>query len=150
MVLENNLNQYFFPDPSEIAEWIVITETLSKIGSGLIATSQNSKNSCLYVHNESYEGEVTRTLKEVDQRPFYGKNIGFQFCESMKPILKMIVVTMACYFSFYFNTKPKIFRYMKYPISFIKTHSLPEKRSRKVIRAYRESTTKFCKVNLRF
>lgn len=132
----------------EICEWVVITEALSKIASALIATSQSGQAGCLYGNNESYDGELTRTLKQIDQRPFYGKKIGFQFCSSIRPVLKFIVVSMACYHSFYFKTNPKIFRLIRYPISFVKTHSLAKKRSERVIRAYDGSTTKFCKVRL--
>jgi hypothetical protein len=132
---------------SEVGEWVVISEALSKICSALIATRHNSQAGCLFANNDSYDGELTRTLKEVDQKPFYGKNIGFQFCASMRPVVKFIVVSMACYYSFYFKTKPKFLRVMRFPVSFVKHHSLPKKRSEKVVKAYEGSTTKFCKVN---
>ena len=132
---------------SEISEWNLIVQVLSRICSALLATHQNSETGCLFSKNDSCDNELFRTLKEVDQKPFYGKNIGFQFVSSMRPILMFMVVSMACYFSFYFKTKPKMFRIMRYPISFVKHCLMSKKRAVKAVEAYQGSTTEFCKVS---
>jgi hormone-sensitive lipase len=136
---------------SEISEWNEIFVGLSTICSALIEVHQSSKSSKnLFLECEQYESILTQTLRAINQKPFYGKNIGFQFCESMQPVVKFVVVSMACYFSFYFKDKSKVLKVLRFPISFSKHHTMAKKRAVKCIYAYNNATTEFCRVKVTF
>lgn len=132
---------------SDFDEWNQIFVALSQICEALVEVHESNDGRSLYSDCSSYDSILTKTFNIINHKPFYGKNIGFQFCPSMRPIIKFIVLSMASYYSFYFKSKPKILRVLRFPISFSKYHLSPKKRAVKYLHASNNSTTEFCRVN---
>lgn len=135
---------------SQIHEWHQIFDALSHICLALIEVHHFNDDRNLFTECNVYDSILTRTLSIVDPKPFYGSNIGFQFCSSMRPIIKFVVLTMASYYSFYYKSKPKVFKVLRFPISFSKYHLYPRKRATKYLHASQNSTTEFCRVRKSF
>lgn len=108
---------------------------------------QNSTKLSLYTEAENSDNVLTRTGKIVNPKCFYGKNIAFQFCPSIRPVIKLLVVSMASYYNFYFDSHSKFVKVLRFQNSFAKYLFSPNKRAAKYVYASENSSIKFCKVN---
>lgn len=131
---------------SDFEEWTEIFEVLSQICEALVEVHRSNDGSNLYNDCSTYDNIISKLNSVINPKPFYGKNIGFQFTPSMRPIIKFIVLSMASYYSFYFKTKPKALKVLRFPISFSKYQLHPKKRAAKYLHASENSTTEFCRV----
>lgn len=131
----------------ELHDWNQIIDTLSHLCEALVEVHMGEEGRSLYTECDSYSNTLTKCLKFIDQKPFYGKNIGFSFSPSMRPVIKFIVLSMASYYNFYYDSTPKVLKVLQYPISFTKYHLSPEKRATKYLRASETSTTEYCRVS---
>lgn len=100
----------------------------------------------LYTEVESHDNILTRTGKLVNPKCFYGENIAFQFCPSMRPIIKFVVISMASYFDFYYDSSWKFVKVLCFSNSFAKYLLRPNQRAAQYIHACENSSTKFCRV----
>ncbi|CAI9723045.1 hormone-sensitive lipase isoform X1 [Octopus vulgaris] len=88
-----------------------------------------------------------RLLKEFDslsQDCFYGRCLGFQFCESMRKPLLCVVVALASFSEGYNETT----NFMKFAYSVLSTGKYlldPELRARQVVHVARSADIQFCK-----
>ncbi|CRL00605.1 CLUMA_CG013865, isoform A [Clunio marinus] len=130
---------------NDLSEWNDIFTALSQVCEALIEVHQKDDERSLYNHCDTFDSILTKTSQNINEKPFYGKNIGFQFVPSMRPIIKFIVVSMASYYSFYFKSKPKALKVLRFPISFSKYHLHPSKRAKKYLHASQNSTTEYCR-----
>jgi hypothetical protein len=133
---------------SNLDEWNEIFKTLSQISEALIKVHNDNNERNLFLDCGTYDSIISQTFNLINKKPFYGENIGFQFRPSMRPIVKFIVLSMASYFSFYFKSKPKPLKILRFPISFSKYFLCPKKRAAKYLHASHNSTTEFCRVRL--
>lgn len=131
----------------EIDEWTLIFQNLSKILDALIELHQGNNDGNLLLDVEGYDSILTKTVNAVDEKAFYGKNVGFQFCGSIRPMIKFIVVVTASYFNFYFKDRSKPVRVIQFSNAFTKYLLFPNKRATKYTHACERSTTEFCRVS---
>lgn len=133
----------------EIDEWTIIFQNLVKILDALIELHRGKDDGNLFLDAEGYDSILTKTAKAVDKKAFYGKNIGFQFCASIRPMIKFIVVVTASYFNFYFKDRSKPVRVIQFSNAFTKYFLFANKRATKYAHACDRSTTEFCRVSFR-
>lgn len=89
-----------------------------------------------------------RLLQEVEylsQESFYGRCLGFQFCESMRRPLTTINVAMACYGEGYQKSNHSLMRLANSVLSCGKYLLNPEQRAKQVVNMTRTSDIYFCK-----
>lgn len=65
---------------------------------------ENSSDGNLYSNEYSHDNLITRNAKVINQTCFHGRAIGFQYVDSMKPILRFLAVMMASYSETYFSS----------------------------------------------
>lgn len=65
---------------------------------------ENSSDGNLYSKEYSHDNLITRNAKVINQTCFHGRAIGFQYVDSMKPILRFLAVMMASYSETYFSS----------------------------------------------
>lgn len=146
--MSNRIDGYFCLFFSELYEWNQIIDTLSHLCEALVVVHAGDEGRCLYTDCDSYNNAITKCLPLIDPKPFYGENIGFQFSSSMRPVIKFIVLSMASYYSFYYKSKPKALKVLRFPISFSKYFLYPKKRAAKYLHASQNSTTEYCRVRI--
>lgn len=134
---------FFF---SDINEWNEIFECLTIICNTLVELHRGSTQNSLYTEVESPDNILTKAEKRINQNCFYGEKIAFQFCPSMRPIIKFVVTSMASYYNFYFDKKPKAIKVLCFSNSFVNYLLRPKKRAAKYLYACENSSTKFCRV----
>lgn len=133
----------------EVDEWTLIFENLSITCDALVELHRSKDDGNLFLDAGGYDSILTKTVKAVDEKAFYGRNIGFQFCASIRPTIKFIVTAMASYFNFYFNSdRSKPVRVIQFVNEFTKYFLCPKQRATKFHYACVNSTTEFCRVSL--
>lgn len=81
----------------------------------------------------------------INQYCFYGRCLGFQFCESVRPILKFIAVCMAGFSEAYYSDGGTISRATSSMWTGGKYFLDPELRSRRIVNISQNSSVDFCK-----
>ncbi|XP_055606263.1 hormone-sensitive lipase [Uranotaenia lowii] len=94
----------------------------------------------------------SRTVEEllgkadtINQFCFYGRCLGFQFCESMKPLLKFISIGMAGFSEGYYSEGGKISKATSLMYTSTKYMIDPELRARRIVNISQNSNIDFCK-----
>lgn len=95
-----------------------------------------------------YENILTRSFGTVKAKPFFAKNLGFQFCPSLKKVVKVICAGMTSYHNFYYKDQMLISKTFSFASSFVRQMLNPNKRAAKFVNACENSTTEFCRVML--
>lgn len=109
-------------------------------------------------HSWSEEGNLFPTKKEhtpdeileralgINQYAFYGRAMGFQFFESIKPVLKFISISMAGYSESYYSRNSTIIKATNSMYTTGKYFFDPELRSRRIVALSQNASIDFCKV----
>uniref|UniRef100_A0A182IXR0 Uncharacterized protein n=1 Tax=Anopheles atroparvus TaxID=41427 RepID=A0A182IXR0_ANOAO len=81
----------------------------------------------------------------INQYCFYGRCLGFQFCESIKPILKFIAIGMAGFSEGYYSDGGRISKATSLMYTSTKYMLDPELRARRIVNISQNSNVDFCK-----
>lgn len=111
----------------------------------LIKMHENSDKGNLYSKEYSHDNLITRNAKVINQACFYGRAIGFQYCDSMKPILRFLAVSMASYSEKYFSSG--VVQYTKSLFAWNKHFMDPEYCAQRIVNVSHNAEIDFCKVN---
>lgn len=113
----------------------------------LVTLHSWSEDGNLFPVQEHTPEEILERARTINQFAFYGRCLGFQFCESIKPVLKFIGISMASYSESYYSnngrfiaTTNSIFTSGKYLFD-------PELRSRRIVSLSENASVDFCKVS---
>uniref|UniRef100_A0A8D8DN94 Hormone-sensitive lipase n=2 Tax=Culex pipiens TaxID=7175 RepID=A0A8D8DN94_CULPI len=89
--------------------------------------------------------ELLGKAETINQFCFYGRCLGFQFCESMKPLLKFISIGMAGFSEGYYSEGGKISKATSLMFTSTKYMLDPELRARRIVNISQHSNVDFCK-----
>lgn len=98
----------------------------------------------LFPEGRSVE-ELLGKADTINQFCFYGRCLGFQFCESMKPLLKFISIGMAGFSEGYYSEGGKISKATSLMYTSTKYMLEPELRARRIVNISQHSNVDFCK-----
>lgn len=112
----------------------------------LVKMHENSSDGNLYSKEYSHDNLITRNAKVINQVCFYGRAIGFQYCDSMKPILRFLAVSMASYSEQYFSSG--VVQYTKSLFSWNTYFMDPEYCAQRIVNVSHNAKIDFCKVIL--
>ncbi|CAO1436583.1 unnamed protein product [Diamesa serratosioi] len=110
----------------------------------------------LEIHSWSVNGDLFPTINQtpediikraesMNQYPFYGRCLGFQYCESIKPVLKFIAISMASFSEVYYSTNGKFIKATNSMFTSGKYLLDPELRARRIVNISQNSSVDFCK-----
>ncbi|XP_058447335.1 hormone-sensitive lipase isoform X2 [Malaya genurostris] len=105
---------------------------------------QWSKSGELFPISHSVE-ELLGRAEAINQFCFYGRCLGFQFCESMRPLLKFISIGMAGFSEGYYSEGGKISKATSLMYTSTKYMLDPELRARRIVNISQHSNVEFCK-----
>lgn len=108
---------------------------------------ENSTKGNLYSNEYSHDNLITRNAKVINQTCFYGRAIGFQYVDSMKPILRFLAVSMAGFSESYFSTGFKLLRSTSSLFTSSKYFLDPELCAHRIVNVSHNADIDFCKVN---
>jgi hormone-sensitive lipase len=111
----------------------------------LIKIHNISENGNLYSSEKSSSNIITNSLKVIDQTCFHGRAVGFQFCESLKPILNFLDISMTSYSELYFSKGFQFIRWTNLMISASKYLLNPDVRADRYINVTHNAPIDFCK-----
>lgn len=125
-----------------------IFESLLQICEHLITMHKNSSDGNLYSKEYSHDNLITKNAKVINQACFHGRAIGFQYCDSLKPILRFLAVSMASFSESYFSTSSTIIKSTNSLFTSSKYFLDPELCAQRIINVSRNAPIDFCKVNI--
>lgn len=115
----------------------------------LVTLHSWSEDGNLFPAQEHSPEDTLERARTINQFAFYGRCLGFQFCESIKPVMKFIGISMASYSESYYSnngrfiaTTNSIFTSGKYLFD-------PELRSRRIVSLSENASVDFCKVRIK-
>lgn len=89
--------------------------------------------------------ELLSKAETINQFCFYGRCLGFQFCESMRPLLKFISIGMAGFSEGYYSEGGRISKATSLMYTSTKYMLDPELRARRIVNISQHSNVDFCK-----
>lgn len=98
----------------------------------------------LFPDSHSVE-ELLGKAATINQFCFYGRCLGFQFCESMRPLLKFISIAMAGFSEGYYSQGGKISKATSSMYTSTKYMLDAELRARRIVNISQHSSVDFCK-----
>lgn len=107
-----------------------------------------SENGNLFPVKEHTPEDILERARTINQFAFYGRCVGFQFCDSIKPILKFIAVAMASFSESYYSQNGTFVKATNSMFNSGKYLFDPELRSRRIVSISMNSSVDFCKVSL--
>jgi hormone-sensitive lipase len=113
----------------------------------LIHLHSTSESGNLFPTREQSPSEVLERALTVNQFAFYGRCLGFQFYESIKPVLKFIAISMACYSESYYSNNGKFIKATNSMFTSGKYYFDPELRARRIVNLSQNASVDFCKVS---
>lgn len=121
-----------------------LIESLHQICRNLLLIHDISRDGNLYSDDRFNSNIITNSLKVIDQACFHGRTSGFQFADSMKPIIRFLDVAMTSY-SAYFFTKGSFFaKATNFLIAFTNYSLNPEACTERYIDATHNGSIDFC------
>lgn len=108
---------------------------------------KDSEYGDLYANDNSHENYISKAATVINQTCFYGRAIGFQYCDSIKPILKFINISMASFSEGYFSNSHKIFKTTTSILTSSKFFLDPELCAQRIVNVTHNSNINFCKVS---
>lgn len=109
---------------------------------------ENSDEGNLYSKEYSHDNLITRNAKVINQTCFYGRAIGFQYVDSLKPILRFLAVSMASFSEAYFSTGYKFVRSTSSLFGSSKYFLDPELCAQRIVNVSHNAAIRFCKVSI--
>lgn len=115
----------------------------------LITFHSWSENGNLFpTKKEHTPDEILQRALGINQFAFYGRTMGFQYFESVKPVLKFISISMAGYSESYYSRNSTIIKATNSMFTTGKYFFDPELRSRRIVNLSQNASIDFCKVKI--
>ncbi|KAG5869222.1 hypothetical protein JTB14_017442 [Gonioctena quinquepunctata] len=103
-----------------------------------------SEKGNLFIQEDFSLEELILKFGQINQHCFYGRNLGFQFCDSIKNVLKFITTCMTLFSEVYYNQGSLLTRATNSVMS-IKYITDPEQRARRIVNISQNAEVDFCK-----
>jgi hormone-sensitive lipase len=116
----------------------------------LLTFHASSEPGNLFPVKEHSAEEILERASTINQHAFYGRCIGFQAYDSIRPILKFISISMASYSESYYSNNGKFIKATNSMFTSGKYFFDPELRSRRLVNLSQNSSIDFCKVGVFF
>ncbi|KAK4886221.1 hypothetical protein RN001_002492 [Aquatica leii] len=127
----------------EVEAYASLMQSLFTFGLHLNTFSAWHKNNDL--HFIDIPDEILAKVKEINQYPFYGHNLGFQFCESLRPVLRFVCLSMVI-FSEAFYSQGSILTKAKNSVTTTAKYLMdPEERAKRMINIFHYTNLDFLK-----
>lgn len=120
--------------------------SISSFLTHLVDLHKTSDYGNLFQRGEHSPLDLLSKANTINQFAFYGRCMGFQFSESIKPILKFIAICMASFSEAYYSSGGKIKKATNSMFTSGKYLMDPELRSRRIVNISQNSSVDFCKV----
>lgn len=139
------LTLFFLSFLREIESCNHLIASLCKCLSHLQTIHDWSENGSLFPTENYTTQELFNNAETINQYCFYGRALGFQFYESMRPVLKFISICMAGFSEAYYSNGGKIIKATSSMWTSGKYFMDPELRARRIVNISQNSSVDFCK-----
>jgi hormone-sensitive lipase len=106
-----------------------------------------SEDGNLFPVKEHSPDDILEKARSINQFAFYGRCLGFQYCDSIKPVLKFIAISMASFSESYYSNNGTFVKATNSMFTGGKYLLDPELRSRRIVNISQNSSVDFCKVS---
>lgn len=111
---------------------------------------ESSETGNLFPVKEHSPDEILQRSASINQVAFYGRCLGFQYFDSVRPILKFIAISMASYSECYYSKNGKFIKATNSMFTSGKYFFDPELRARRIVNLSHNASVDFCKVSWSF
>ncbi|XP_057651044.1 hormone-sensitive lipase isoform X2 [Diorhabda carinulata] len=99
----------------------------------------------LFVGEDYPLDELFTQYGEINQHCFYGRHLGFQYCDSIRNVLQFIALSMTLFSEVYYNQGSMISKATNSVISSTKFFIDPEQRAKRIVNISQHAEVDFCK-----
>nr|CAH7726017.1 unnamed protein product [Callosobruchus chinensis] len=104
-----------------------------------------SKKGQLFMDESHTPEDLFKQCGEINQHCFYGRHLGFYFCDSIRNILQFIALSMTLFSEVYYSEGSLISKATNSVVSTTKYISDPEQRARRIVNISQNAEVDFCK-----
>uniref|UniRef100_A0A6P7FJU3 Hormone-sensitive lipase isoform X2 n=1 Tax=Diabrotica virgifera virgifera TaxID=50390 RepID=A0A6P7FJU3_DIAVI len=104
-----------------------------------------SERGSLFVNEDCPLGDLFSKYGEINQHCFYGRNLGFQYCDSIRNVLQFIALSMTLFSEVYYSQGSLISKATSSVVSTTKFITDPEQRARRIVNIAQNAEVDFCK-----
>ncbi|CAG9832316.1 unnamed protein product [Diabrotica balteata] len=104
-----------------------------------------SDRGSLFVNEDCPLGDLFSKYGEINQHCFYGRNLGFQYCDSIRNVLQFIALSMTLFSEVYYSQGSLISKATSSVVSTTKFITDPEQRARRIVNIAQNAEVDFCK-----
>lgn len=105
-----------------------------------------SENGNLFPVQEHSPEDILDRARTINQFAFYGRCLGFQYAESIRPVLKFIAISMTSFSESYYSNNGRFIKATNSVFNSGKYLLDPELRSRRIVNLSQNASVDFCKV----
>ncbi|XP_066257180.1 hormone-sensitive lipase isoform X3 [Euwallacea similis] len=98
----------------------------------------------LFIEDRPVE-DLVSVCQDINQYCFYGRSLGFQFCDSLKNVLQFIALSMAIFSEAYFSEGSLISKATNSFMTTTKYITDPEQRAKRIVNISQSADVDFCK-----
>lgn len=114
----------------------------------LVTLHSWSEHGNLFPAQDHSPEDILERARTINQFAFYGRCLGFHYCESIKPVLKFIAISMASFSESYYSNNGRFIKATNSMFTSGKYLLDPELRSRRIVNLSENSSVDFCKVRI--
>lgn len=103
-----------------------------------------SNNGSLFTEDRPLE-DLKSVCQDINQYCFYGRCLGFQFCDSLKNVLQFIALSMAIFSEAYYSQGSLISKATNSVMTTTKYITDPEQRAKRIVNISQNADVDFCK-----
>lgn len=103
------------------------------------------KNGDLFPQENVSPDDIWTRTQDINQYCFYGRNLGFQFCDSMKYVLRFVGLSMVIYSEAYYHEGNMVSRATNSVMTTTKFLADPEERAKRIVNISKNASIEFLK-----
>ncbi|KAF5308879.1 hypothetical protein FQR65_LT00579 [Abscondita terminalis] len=126
----------------EIETYASLMESLLGFGMQLNTISDWSKGDLFFT---DIPDEVLLKFQEINQYPFYGRHLGFQYCESLQPVLRFVCLSMVIFSEAFYSQGSLLSKARNSVTTTAKYLMDPEERAKRMINIFQYANLDFLK-----
>ncbi|CAH0560948.1 unnamed protein product [Brassicogethes aeneus] len=129
-------------DVESVSHLITSLDTCLKHLETLLSWSSNGNLFPDEVHSPV---ELLSHCEDINQYCFYGRSMGFQYCESLRNVLQFIALSMAIFSEAYYGQGSLLSKATSHVMTTTKYLTDPEQRARRIVNISQNADVDFCK-----
>lgn len=129
----------------EVESCASLLTSLEALGNLVKNVMTMAKNDELFPTEAAAPEDLLMKSNDISQYCFYGRSLGFQFCESIRPIVRFVALSMVIFSEAYYSRGSFLSKARNSVTTTAKYLTDPEERAKRIVNISQNANIDFCK-----